>query len=564
MDSIAELKNSIIERCFPSPLIRDHLKAKEIKPQVLALLVITSTLLLEEKRSIILQLMEVEECAENSALMAYFLKAEEALSCLKNYKTALNSIEGNIDGLWELKCLRDRYSSEHPRLENQDDYAIALVFEGSEMGVKGETKSFAEIIDEMMEEEESLGIVLDDELDFFSSMGLDDLIFGEDDSILLEMHSLFADIFQLGTILELNFEPFYEKCYGLVLSELAVEEDPTCKRPYYQSENVLVRTDYGWQCGELAWRDVLFKCLDPIGPYFNSYARVKEVWTHVDPLDDSRCCGDDEVLNILSFLQELVERKPAVADAIISALNAKDYSGMDDLELLEFCTCCEETMCDNDKNDYTPIGEIDAVVITDDVSTFVSGKLESINTRCSTFSDFSIEQIKQLAEDNEAIKTLKPDDQDDLSLLIDICLAGESNCNKLTLQQRQAVEDILSKNATNDNDYEIDSLVLIEKLHRIIPHSYGLLWDTSLDTQIAKEQVWQILQNLTAEDFKSQISSKDCKTLGSQIYVAKPRQGMVFQDSTQEAKLHMRVVNGYSGKSNFVVISFHKDETTEL
>lgn len=348
MDQIVKLKNSIIDRCFPSPIIRSHLKAKQIRPQVLALLVITSALLLEEKRTILLQLMEAERRSENSALTAYFLKVDEALSCLDNYKTALNSMDGDNDGLCELRRLRDCHLSEHPRLEREDDYAIALVFEGDEMRAKGETKSFAEIIEEMMEaeeEEKSLGITLDDELDFFSSKGLDDLIFGEDDSILLEMQSLFTGVFQPGTILELNFEPFYEKSYGLVLSESAVEEDTKCKRPYYQSENVLVGTDYGWQCGELAWRDVLFKCLDPIGPYFNSYARVKEVWTHADPLDDSRYCGEDGVLNILSVLQELIERKPAVADAIISALNAKGYSGMDDLELLELA-CVVADSCE--------------------------------------------------------------------------------------------------------------------------------------------------------------------------------------------------------------------------
>lgn len=358
MKSLEALKASIIDRCFLSPMIRDRLKGKDIKPKVLSALILTSPLSLDEKHSIFLELSEGGDPQSMSTFLMCAQKIDDVLSDLAlpaDSDSAPNSAKlmsaehllSLVDDALEYARDEEGYEREDENEdENEDEDWITFASVNGEIKVaEDDQDALRDVLIGALpaaagsgDDESPIVVSLDGKAVYALGKELSALIFGDNDAILFELQSLFVGLFQPGAILELDFSPFYEKRYGIVLEAARIMKDSASEEDYVQSERVLVNTPDGWECGELAWRDDLFKCLDPIGPYANSYSQVREL----DPGEaasrgTNRATGD---LGLILEIQEYIDREPKLAAAITELMRSRDYeglSGMSDDELLEFC-----------------------------------------------------------------------------------------------------------------------------------------------------------------------------------------------------------------------------------
>lgn len=198
-------------------------------------------------------------------------------------------------------------------------------------------------------------------LSFFSSNSLGKFVFGPEDEHLDSLKSLFVGIFDPGTILTLDFEPFYKKREGIVLQ--SARKESRNGEENVVSEMVLTKAVASrWCCGELAGR-FFFGCIDPLGPYLNSYSAVKEsdrhneahemialealigtflYWTDCAGAEDPEAFSAEDVAEeaefyILEAVQAKLAEDPTLADRIIRAFDCSPQFGLTDEELLDLC-----------------------------------------------------------------------------------------------------------------------------------------------------------------------------------------------------------------------------------
>lgn len=198
-------------------------------------------------------------------------------------------------------------------------------------------------------------------LSFFSSSSLGEFVFGPEDEHLNSLKSLFVGIFGPGTILTLDFEPFYKKREGIVLKPAHVYESVIGKD--IVPEMVLTKAvGSRWCCGTLGGR-YFFGGIDPLGPYFNSYSAVREsdrhnkaheiialealigtflYWTElVDAEDLETFSVEDAAKEAEFYMLEAVQAKlaedPTFAERIIRAFDWSPQFGLTDEELLDLC-----------------------------------------------------------------------------------------------------------------------------------------------------------------------------------------------------------------------------------
>lgn len=197
-------------------------------------------------------------------------------------------------------------------------------------------------------------------LSFFSSDSLGEFVFGPEDEHLNSLKSLFVGVFEQGMILTLDFEPFYRRREGVVLRPSYRGEDS--EEEYVISEILLTKVGTRWTCAELAGR-FFFGGIDPLGPYFNSYAAVKEsgghrethemialealigtflYWTECAGAEDLEAFSAEDAAEeaefyILEAVQAKLAEDPTLADRIICAFDQSPQFGLTDEELLDLC-----------------------------------------------------------------------------------------------------------------------------------------------------------------------------------------------------------------------------------
>ncbi|WP_251198371.1 hypothetical protein [Anaerotardibacter muris] len=371
MKSLDALNASIIDRCFLSPRIRDRLKGITIEPEVLSALILTSPLSLDEKHSFFLELAEGYGSHRASIFSMCARKIGDVL--LETVSPTNNDPEPNSVRLMSaehllsliddaLECAKGEEGDEkegdedEPEDEPEDEQWITFTSVDGEIKVAEDDQeafeAFRNVLDdalaavEVSEDGESPIVVSVDGRPVYAlSKRLSALAFGDNDEILFKLQSLFVGLLQPGAILELDFRPFYERRYGIVLEASRVMKDSMSGEDYVQSERVLVNTPDGWECGELAWRDDLLKCLDPIGPFLNSYSQVRELNAEeVMSLCAKQVTKD---LNLLWEIRDYIGQEPKLAVAITELMKSRDHDGlegMSDDELLKVCKSTFESL----------------------------------------------------------------------------------------------------------------------------------------------------------------------------------------------------------------------------
>lgn len=158
------------------------------------------------------------------------------------------------------------------------------------------------------------------------------LVFGENYSRLLALQAACFGAFAQGDIIELDFRPFYDKRFGLVLSPGQLEQGGASEEGYALSDLVLTKVGGRWQCGEFACRH-FFGVVDPLGPYLNSYACIAEE----SAFEAHDGFAETHDLSILRSLRSNLLANPESAERLIGMFAERDGEGLTDDELIKAC-----------------------------------------------------------------------------------------------------------------------------------------------------------------------------------------------------------------------------------
>lgn len=227
-----------------------------------------------------------------------------------------------------------------------------------------------------------------------------------------------------------------------------------------------------------------------------------------------------------------------------------------------------------------PIGEIDMLVKTADVTNFISGLPGSLDIRYARFTDYSEEQILEISTDE--VRALDIGDKVDRRLIKDVASLGKESRRRLSESQLEHVKGLLGYPEfwqggyrcdigelvalLNDiNPYTItidDTLLLREKEHGLVVLQRAEQPGSIRIELMSNTQLLCILRTITVNDFKYELIPARCSTFGSPVHFVKPDDGVLlereeFKNAIEIPPFFLRVVDGFYPErhSKIVIIS---------
>lgn len=171
-------------------------------------------------------------------------------------------------------------------------------------------------IEDPYDEDRMVVYAAKDEPVLFSTNGsdgsFDDAMFGtNDDPVVVSVFSLFEGVYPVGTLLRMDFTPFYKSRIRLLLTRSNVVWDKNWNQNVFKSEKVLTRINDRWYVGGLAERHYQ-PIIDFIGPWLNSYTRVEEIGS--EDMQSTQNSYDCETLAILRKVQAQLLENPSLGE----------------------------------------------------------------------------------------------------------------------------------------------------------------------------------------------------------------------------------------------------------